>query len=40
MVGKRKLGKILKNVKKQYPKYSKARQLKIAWGIVKKQEKT
>lgn len=31
--------KIWKAVKKQYPQYSKKRQLKIAWGIQHKQER-
>jgi len=39
MVCGKKFGKILKNVKKQYPKYSNKRHMKIAWGIMKKQKK-
>jgi len=35
----RKFGEILRSVKKTYPRYSPARQMKIAWGIIKKQEK-
>jgi len=33
----KKFGTVLKKVKKQYPKYTRKRQLKIAWGIMKKQ---
>lgn len=35
----RKFGKILRNVKRQYPSYSGKRHMKIAWGIAKKQRK-
>jgi len=29
---------MFRNVKKQYPKYSKGRQMKITWGIFKKRK--
>jgi len=32
-------GKILRKVKKQYPRYSKKRHMKIAWGIIHKQKR-
>jgi len=35
----KKFGKILKNVKLQYPKYGKKRQLNITWGIWHKIKK-
>jgi len=32
-------GKILKNVKKEYPKASPKRQMKMTWDKIKKQKK-
>lgn len=34
----KKFGKVLRKVKKQYPKYSKKRQMTIAWGIIYKHK--
>lgn len=33
----KKFGKVLKNVIKEHPNYSKKKQMKIAWGLVKKK---